>query len=662
MALMVTNPGQYVLGGISAPRRGISEEFQAGLQANIGRQDARQVMQAREQAMGIAASQEARAQQQFEFQQQQAQAAAAQAAARQRALSALTTGLANVGAGAPTGVPGTTPVAPVAPPSPRAGLAFPGVTGRTPFSLGVPVPGAGPAAGTPLSMGQPSQPDGVQVASLDPMDAFRLAFEARPDLFGGGVQVADASGVLPAGAAPSRQQELANYAASLRRMQGYYSREDLAAAGFSAEEIADFEASFVRVPADAGAMEAQYGTLQTPQGGPVAVANIQRELAARLQDPDLSAEDRRAIEIRQRALDTAVRAGYGVADAVTDAMALAQRLGTRAIEYGVGVPLSAVSPELGAQVFGMVPEWERTAAGLAATGETIPPALLSEQVSAQTGTQPISDAAATAEAATTAEEAAPTKQTPWGGLRLSFGTPVEMAFSANKGRGSETYVTAPENIYRDAELIDRQRQRLTLLAQFYQQTGDVGQLVGVMNQLDELSLEQRYLDGMLAIVGIQRADFGAVQALFQERYRGQEVEVRPYTDGTVEIFLDGQSVDRMSWQEMATGLRGDYDRGYIEQQQALAAEAQERSRFAFETFTKEEARTAGAIAEYESRQDLQRALDEGELRQVSTEPPVYNMVVDGRVIPVTVEAVTEGTGRNAVTRYVIRRLDTTAAD
>jgi hypothetical protein len=80
MALTVVNPGQYVLGGISAPTTNISDAFQAGLQSNLNRQSTRQQMQEREQMMRLRTSAEQRSQEMFEMQQRQAAQAAAQQA------------------------------------------------------------------------------------------------------------------------------------------------------------------------------------------------------------------------------------------------------------------------------------------------------------------------------------------------------------------------------------------------------------------------------------------------------------------------------------------------------------------------------------------------------------------------------------------------------
>ena len=244
------------------------------------------------------------------------------------------------------------------------------------------------------------------------------------------------------------------------------------------------------------------------------------------------------------------------------------------------------------------------------------PAAVDEEVTAATGVSPPSPEAAAAEAPTTPEEAAPTQETPWGGLQLSFGTPVELSFGEFDGRGSEAYVAAPERIFQDVELVNRQRQRLELLAQYYQQTNNLEGMIGIMNQLDELNIEQRYLDGMTAIVGIQQENFGPVQALLQQRYPGRQVEVRPYTNGTLDIFLDGESEARITWDELAQSLRNVYDRGFIAEQQALAEQALTRSNELWSLQTAEMLRTAREIAVANNQAQIDQLVQTGRIERI----------------------------------------------
>jgi len=271
--------------------------------------------------------------------------------------------------------------------------------------------------------------------------------------------------------------------------------------------------------------------------------------------------------------------------------------------------------------------------------------VLRQSLSAETGIEPPNAAAAAAEQPTTAEEAAPAVETPYGGLQLDFGTPVQLTFGETQGNGSKAYVAAPERIFADAEVVARQRQRLDLLANYYQQTNNLQGLTGVLGQLDELDVEQRYLDGMQAIVGIQQENFGPAQQILQQRYPGQQVEVRPYTDGTVEIFLDGQSEARLTWDDMATNLQSTYDRGFIEQQQLTAQTARDRAAELWTLQTTEMLRGEREIAVANNQADIDRYENNGQITRVgetASGQVVFQSVINGTPMQfVYVESVTK---------------------
>jgi len=154
MALMTVTPGTRILGGLSAPRTGMAESFQAGLQANLTRQDTKQAMRAREQDMRVREqdmrvreSEEARRQVTFEQQQEayrRQQAAAAEARNREAQRQALMAQYRAPGVGEapvifqPQAQPVVTPaVQPV---------------NTTGYSIGVPVP-----TGTPRGRYRPDE-------------------------------------------------------------------------------------------------------------------------------------------------------------------------------------------------------------------------------------------------------------------------------------------------------------------------------------------------------------------------------------------------------------------------------------------------------------------------------------------------------------------------
>jgi hypothetical protein len=222
------------------------------------------------------------------------------------------------------------------------------------------------------------------------------------------------------------------------------------------------------------------------------------------------------------------------------------------------------------------------------------------------------------------------------GLQLPSGSPVEEAFVEAEGEteggavggASRLYVDAPERIFRDADVLSRQQQRLQLLATYYQQIGDLQGLVTVTNQLDEMKEDRLYLDGMLAVAGIQQENFGPLQALLQQRYPGQQVEVRPYTDRSVEIFLDGQSEARLDWDDLATGLRESYDKNLIEKKQALAEEKASRDRHLFEKGFEAEAQTRREVAVAQAKELLQT---QREIAVANNQAEIDRLEGEGRI-------------------------------
>lgn len=502
MAISFVDPGSYTLGGISAPRTGMAEEFQAGLQANLGRQETRQAMLARAQAMQLAAADEERKKAAFAAQQAARAAAAASAAQQRAALAELTKGLAGL---VPPGARSTATISPAAPP--------PGIRPSVPLSYGALKGGEGLEG---LSGG----------AEVD-----RLGLPAVP-----------VAGLT--------------YGPPTRPRVG------------PSQAISDL-----------------YSQLSTPPASGLATTGVMspglvEQLGVTL-DGLPSARERME----------AYRAGQ-----------------VNTLPAFAPAPVVGESPV--AAALGIAPD--------SAPATTTPELAASEPADTVPETEPTATP--------------PTKKTSWGGLQLDYRTPVQLSFGKFAGRGSEAYVSAPENIFKDAEAVERQRQRLQLLLTYYQRTGNADALVGTLNELEELAIEQRYLDGMTAIAGIQQENFGPLQLLLEQRYPGQQVEVRPYTDRTVEIFVNGEAQARLGWDEVAADLRDDYDRGFIEMQQALAAEVAERSRLVFEETTKAEAQAVRDIAIARDKADIDRYEKDGKIERIgetANGEAIFQTTVDG---------------------------------
>ena len=442
MAITYSTPGQYTLGGISAPRTGVSESFRAGVQANLGRQDAKQAMRQREQQMALAQSEEARRAQLFELRLEDRQraiaqqaAAAARAAQARQAQSALMAGLAGVGGTGGTGGTGsaapTGTIAPAAPP--RAGVALPTGTGA-PLSFSTAAPSAAAPTVTPSAPLTGGGGSGVVTGGVNDR-----AGGAGDDMLGLQLQGAD-----------PRRAEAESFGAGVRGAVGGVL--DRAAGAVSA------------------AGSGLYGLASDVLGSGAAVVGA----------PGVAAALERQSDIAYNTALTNLRQGLSATSGVS-----AEDLDMEPTEFRAAVRQA-------------------------------------EEAAAAEGV-PSSPKAAAAEAPTSPEEAAPLTRPSYGGLQLDFGTPVQLSFGETEGEASKMYVAAPERIFQDADLVERQRQRLQLLANYYQQTNDLQGFIGVQNQLDELAVEQRYLDGMTAIVGIQQENFGPVQSLLQQRYPGQQV-------------------------------------------------------------------------------------------------------------------------------------------
>ena len=593
MALTPTsmNRGTYILGGPSrlegesateAMSRGMSTG-QTYRTNQISQANAQQQMQERAQAMRLRDLQEARTQQQFQAQQAAAARAAAQAARDRAALAALMEGMTGVGgasAGGATTPPNITPT--MAPP--RVGVTLPtdSYGGGVPLaypSAPAPAPAPAPVSG---GAGTPVLPGGSGADTLAPTKrTFAQAPAGQPaQAEYGGVPFA----VYPDG-----------------RIVNTVTNTEIP----NTEEFAALRAILLQ--------QAGMGAAPTPARGaedlaprlPAEIAGLPREAFAGLSPQD-------QLDLIQFEDPTAAMRARGV-EAFPE------------YDYqptGQGFFVETLTPSAAAAI--RARNADAREAGL--------PTAVNDQVTAATGAEPPSPEAATAEAPTTAAEAAPVVEPSYGGLQLNFGTPVQLSFGEFDGQGSEAYVAAPERIFQDVELNSRQQQRLQLLATYYQQTNNLEGLVGVINQLDELSIEQQYLDGMTAIVGIQQENFGPVQVLLQQRYPGQQVEVRPYTDGTVEIFVDGQAEARLTWDDLATNLRGAYDRGFIAEQQALAEQARTRSNELWTLQTTEMLRGAREIAVANNQADINRLEKSGRIERIgetANNEVIFQTVVDG---------------------------------
>jgi hypothetical protein len=540
MAVIYKAPGTYVLGGISAPSRGTGQAFRAGLTTAQQRRE-------REQAMQLRASAEQRAKEQFEMAKADRARAAAQAARIQQAQAEFARN------NRPTGL--TIPDIASASAPPPAGMRLPaGPTAPSAVSPSLPsvdTTPPPPPAEVPLSMGMTpaGTAGGVQVAGLSGPEAFRMAFEANPELFG--VQVADVSGtsIPPVGTTPLEE------AINLIVANSTLSRED------------------VQALLDQG-VDLRYLLAQLPPGT-VPSVDAQRVLGS----PSGAAEaEIERITPRSTPIGTPL--------------------------YEQLVSLLPPSPEVAGEETDVTQGPMVEAPAQPATPDvSTPPTQL---------TTPTIDVPPTGLSGVT--------------MAPSAAEDVNAIAAQTGGDISEFYLRNPASIFTTADNAYRDIQRWEGLIRYYQQIGDLQGVVQAEIGLGQARQAFSDMSGQLALAGVQLDNYGPLQLHLQQVYPDGTVEVRPYTDNTVEIFVDGDSIRRDNKNDLLAALASAFNEEYRAGQAALSTQAAELRSLLLE----QELETRGAIAlesiQQQGRLDLK--LLEAELARLENEGEVTLKRID----------------------------------
>lgn len=634
MALTPTSMsrGTYILGGpgrlqgespAEAMTRGITAD-QTYRTTQLNQSNTLQQMALARSQEGRAQAQEARTQQEFERRQREAARAAAEAARNRAAVDAYIEGagggvrIPSAGLPVPGDIPAVSPVAPPAAAAPAAPV--------TPVAPPAAAPAATPAPAPAVTGGLRVPAAGaVQVASLDPTESFRLAFEANPELFG--VQVADASGAVPAGAipAPAAAGQPARVDFSGVPFDVYPDGRIVnTLTGTELPVTGEYDALRNRLLADAGVAG---GT--TASVAPSQFTTVDPQSSAFAQD-----------------IDSILRQG-DIAGAINN---IRTRLATGG--YGpMGSPLGGFigyltdSPERAARRTAVsdVLDWlnNRTNERFLQENPDLIAQFAADPVGfvAQQRAAAGEEAPAPAPAETPAEPETPpepvVEQPNNAGLRPNTGSPVQAAQDAAAADDidlTQFYLRNPDRIFTDANELQSRRQYLDNLYNLYSQTRNVAGINALRTEYAQLALDEQMLNGQLALAGIQNNNFGPYQMLLQQRFPNSTVEVRPYTDGTMDVFIDGVAQypadQRPTFAEVLEGLAGAYNADYIAQQQALATQAMERSQFIFQEGFQSELRMAEAY----SQAQIERAFAEGTMTKIADNPDgsfVGQVIVNG---------------------------------
>lgn len=629
MALTPTSMsrGTYILGG---PGRLAGENPAEATDRGITASQAYRTTQLNQantqQQMALAQSQEGRAQREeqrtiadWERRQRELARAAAEAARNRAAVDAYVNG-AGAGIRVPSaGMPDATGmpvIAPAAPPADTVAPApAPAPTTSAPTIAPVPAPAAPAApAAAPVTTGGLRVPSaGVQVASLDPTESFRVAMQTNPELFG--VQVADASGGIPAGAIPGGQPARVDFSGVPFDVYPD-GRIVNVLTGTELPVTDEYDALRNRLLTDAGVAGGTTAAVPAPQ-----FTTVDPQSSAFMQDIDAILRQGDIGGAINRIGDRLATGGYGPMGSP-----LGGFIGYFSDSPEEAARRSAVSSAL---------DWFRDPTNvrflqqnpnLIAQAAADPIGFVAQQkAAAPEGTNPEPESTTPAED-TTQQDTPPepvVEQPNNAGLRVNTGSPVQAAQDLAADQNidlTQFYLRNPDRIFTDANELQSRRQYLDNLYNYYTQTRNVQGITALRAEYQQLALDEQMLNGQLALAGIQSNNFGPYQMLLQQRFPNNTVEVRPYTDGTMDVFIDGVSQypadSRPTFADVLEQLAGAYNQDYIARQQALAAQAIERSQFIFEKGFESELRTAEKYSEAQ----ISQAFASGELTKIGDMP------------------------------------------
>ena len=81
--------------------------------------------------------------------------------------------------------------------------------------------------------------------------------------------------------------------------------------------------------------------------------------------------------------------------------------------------------------------------------------------------------------------------------------------------------------------------------------------------------EGLYLDAMVALTSVREGSFGPIENMLQKLYPNDNVVLKPYDDGTLEVFLDDKQLEGIKTTEDLINLvRPDIDRRFLDEQES----------------------------------------------------------------------------------------------
>jgi soluble lytic murein transglycosylase-like protein len=131
---------------------------------------------------------------------------------------------------------------------------------------------------------------------------------------------------------------------------------------------------------------------------------------------------------------------------------------------------------------------------------------------------------------------------------------------------------------RDATTLDidtalRDRDKLVAMAKMYQQTGSVDEFRAAQSKIEALDNSLWFLNGMQGLHELTLANDPRRLAAVWSYYAGVPVQLQPQTDGTWNILVDGEVMQRgVARDEVMKAARSSFDKEYVQRESAIAAE------------------------------------------------------------------------------------------
>jgi len=182
---------------------------------------------------------------------------------------------------------------------------------------------------------------------------------------------------------------------------------------------------------------------------------------------------------------------------------------------------------------------------------------------------------------------------------------TEAAAAAAPDQDPSAYFMSNPNLVLDLqEQLARERQVLEARLQYAQQTGNMALFDQTFDALNskERVINENMITGQIAILAAQQDNFGPLQEFMQRAYPNDDVQVIPYTNGTVSFFVNGQEDGAPTrTADLLDGLARTFNTEYREALATAAQTAAERETFLFENAVLQQLQAAREISVAQAR-------------------------------------------------------------